>query len=187
MARRDIEPVLVINDGSLPGLLASLMAGDTGAVTAWVPLGGDVAAARRQAEALGYADIIDSDDTGETSAVLLAACREAASRGLSRVIWPVFYGSDLDAIQESVERAALVSRLAALDRLGGGLVGVEGHLSPEVEYPFADLGILELAELAVDLDVPEGLARTGSELEAAIAGVRQAWASEAVTPAAGAA
>ena len=185
--RHDIEPVLVINDGALPALIASLMAGDGASVAAWVPLGADVAAVKRQARALGYGAVIESDQAGEVSALLLAACREAAARGILRVIWPVCHGSDLDRIAETVERATLVSRLAALDRLGAALVGIDGRLSPEVEYPLADLGVLEVAELAVDLDVPEGLAHVGPEYAAAMAGVRRAWAVEDVAPAAGAA
>ncbi len=177
MARHDNEPVLVINDGTLPALLVSLMTPNAAKVTAWVPLGGDVTSVRRQREALGYGAIVDSDESPDVSAMLLAAVHEAANRGVVRVLWPVYHGTDLDGLYETAERAALVTRLAALDRLGS-MVDTGTPMSPEVEYPFADLGVLELAELAVDLDVPDGLARTSPELSAAIQKVRESWIVE---------
>ncbi|TVQ75080.1 MAG: hypothetical protein EA380_11600, partial [Phycisphaeraceae bacterium] len=130
--------VLVINDGSLSALVASMMERERGDVIAWVPPAGSglsedepgsgrsAELVREQAALLGYVQVrvVDGDpgdpgadeDVGlETTLLLVSAVADAARLGCERVVWPVVCGADLERMQRASERAMLVSRLAWLD------------------------------------------------------------------------
>ncbi len=84
------------------------------------------------------------------SAALLAAAALAAAEGLDYVLWPVHAGEDLELarVAEGVDRAALVTRLASLDAAPAGLRPVE------VRAPYADFTDAQIADLALDMDLP---------------------------------
>ena len=169
-------PTLVINDGSLAGLVACLMAGERGEVVSWTPppgspLSSDAGASPssadsvidEQADLLGYRETVRADPPDLASggappgtiasALLLRAVIDGAARGCRAVVWPVVAGSDLDAMAEATERAMLVTRLVWLDEAAFGAGAVT------VETPLVDLTEAQVADLADDLDAPAGLWR----------------------------
>lgn len=112
------------------------------------------AAALRQAEAYGLA-VLDPGPhpgvagVGALSGELLAAAQAARDARLDAVVWPVHAGPgpepDLDALAEAVDRALLVSGLASLGRWSR---------SVEVLTPYVDLIDEQIADLALDMDLP---------------------------------
>lgn len=132
--------------------------------------GARLAAARRQAELCHASELVVSETgagmdvvEGAGGAVdgggvvcthlLLAAAAEAARRGIPRVIWPVHLGGaadrgavDLHAVADACDRALLVGQLMQIDLRGGREV--------RIETPYVDFTDLQMAELALDLDVP---------------------------------
>jgi hypothetical protein len=94
--------------------------------------------------------------------LLLAAGAEAISRGLSRVIWPVQRGGPgagptgstgldeqvLGLVLGASDRAVAAGRLLSLDAPEGGLT---------IETPLVDLTDVQVADLALDTDLPAGL------------------------------
>lgn len=172
---------LVINDGSLAALVASMMEREQSRVVAWVPAPGsalsqdDPARARsaelvrEQAALLGYAQVRvvdgeplgESDDSGvESTLLLVSALADAARLGCERVVWPVVCGADLELMQRAAERATLVSRLAWLDE------GAFGGVGGVVTTPLVDLTHAQVEEMACDLDAPEGLCLGEEAVEA---------------------
>ena len=88
------------------------------------------------------------------SLVLMRACYLAAARRCSRIIWPVHHrplesgGVNLDRIGRSIDRALLVGRLVTIDsdELGGAEL--------TIETPFVDLEDEQIADLALDMELP---------------------------------
>jgi hypothetical protein len=88
------------------------------------------------------------------TAMLLSAAIEAASLGLSRVVWPIHAGAareiSVDALADICDRALLVGQLVGLDVMradaGGGSI--------RIETPYADLTDAQLMDLALDMDAP---------------------------------
>lgn len=175
------RPSLVIADGDLPGLLACAAAargdeltGSTGSAggsgrrsgsALWFPAPLDADrrdAARRHADLYGLA-VVDSPDEPEPTGVartsddgpgathlLLDAAECARSAGLDGVVWPIHAGEtlDLDRVARAVDRALLVSRLVALD------APAEGRGAVGIDAPYADFTDEQVAELALDMDLP---------------------------------
>ncbi len=85
---------------------------------------------------------------------LVRACYLAAARGAKRVVWPVQLprtggrDGDLDLMAKALDRALLVSRLVSIDEADIGV--------PEVviETPFVDLDDEQVADLALDMELP---------------------------------
>jgi hypothetical protein len=167
--RRD-EPILVIADGGIAAMTATLMARPAPVIFWTPPLGArlidcdtgrlaaaHVEAARAEAEALGARGFVTSGSCawpgsgGEIpdAAMLLLACEAAARAGCSRVVWPVVHGGDPDRIYEAEETASLVARLFPLAARGGS----RGE-SPAIELPFVDLSPEQVVDLARDAQVP---------------------------------
>ena len=85
--------------------------------------------------------------------MLLSAAIEAASLGLSRVIWPIHAGAarevDTDALADVCDRALLIGQLVGLDTARAA-----GVTSIHIETPYADLTDAQLMDLALDMDAP---------------------------------
>lgn len=83
---------------------------------------------------------------------LLSATYLAARAGCTRVLWPinaaVGESLDLDRIAQAHDRALLVSRLVALDAVVHAVPGIH------VETPYVDLTDRQIADLAIDMDLP---------------------------------
>jgi hypothetical protein len=117
------------------------------------------AAAARQAELLD-AELIEAPVPSQAASavgeaqtrLLLSAAYAATARQASVVIWPVRagVGDEVDVPQagRAADRALLVTRLVALD--------AEEHRQPaiRIEAPFLDLSDRQVADLALDLDIP---------------------------------
>jgi 7-cyano-7-deazaguanine synthase in queuosine biosynthesis len=92
-----------------------------------------------------------------TTAMLVSAAIEAASLGLSRVIWPVHAGAapevDTSVLADVCDRALMVGQLVGQDLMR---VADAGVLGIRIETPYADLTDAELMDLALDMDVPLG-------------------------------
>lgn len=128
------EPILVINDGSLPALVACLMARDLERVTAWVPPSGSslrgvgadepsqASLVTQQADLLAFERVVVAPALArpvperwiEQPQSLLAAMNTARTLGCARVVWPVVAGDRLADMLEFSERAALINRLSWL-------------------------------------------------------------------------
>jgi hypothetical protein len=157
----------VLSDGSLPGLAACAAAANDRTPgphgrpppAVWVfPGAGDAelcrAAAGRQADAYGLS-VLDPGPVPRAggaealSGELLVAAQAARDARLDGVIWPVHAGPgpdpDLDTLAEAVDRALLVSHLASLGRLSR---------SVEVLTPYVDLIDEQIADIALDMDLP---------------------------------
>ena len=99
---------------------------------------------------------IQSGDSGLADSISLSlAAGLATAAGYPEVVWPAHFGEPgepdevgLDAAARAVDRAALATRLAALDS--------EEHRVPSIRIktPLADLSARQLAEVALDLNVP---------------------------------
>ncbi len=166
---------LVMLDGSLPGLVCCALGEVPEELVGWFPgagkdlgegtMGGaHLEAIEHQGELMGLGElVIERGKAGRsghateqmgmggsgTSVLLLEACYEAARRGCGRVVWGVHYGADLDGVFTAAEQAGLVGRLATLE-LGGTGEGIR------IETPLLDLSETQIAEMALDLDVPAG-------------------------------
>lgn len=156
---QDTGQVLVIDDGRLGGLLATLLVQDRALVgTAVAPAsapGADEArparlrALQRRAELLGLGAVHELPATGwssgplNTAGTILAAAALAIDLHATRLVWPAHFGDDLDSL------ACASDRLRLLD----ALIGVEAP-ALSIESPFIDLTDAQLADLALDLDAP---------------------------------
>lgn len=192
---------LIILDGSLPGLVCAALGEHPEELVGWFPGAGiDLGegelgeahqqAAQRQGELTGLGEAVIAGRAGtrsehakesgwiggstagiDTSIVLLRACAEAARRGCGRVVWGVHCGSDLDGVFDGAERAGLIGRLASIG-LPGSMEGLR------VETPLLDMSETQIAELALDLDVPVGSCWWAGDAGRAIEGsavVRGRW------------
>ena len=160
-------PVIVIDDGGVASLVVCCLCTDPSRVTPLIAAGkgeshpsrADAVRRRRELLGLGEAITLPAAETSDQQAervavtdVLVRAGREALSRGVSRVVWPIHCGSDLDEMERELERARLVERLVNLDAPGGGGHGYDPAV--RVETPLLDLSDAQIAELAADLDAP---------------------------------
>ncbi|MEL7471897.1 MAG: hypothetical protein AAGK04_01155 [Planctomycetota bacterium] len=175
---------LILLDGDLPGLIAlataaERLASDATSVTAGllnamfdVTAAGDparVRAAKAQASRWGVEMArapIDSMQGHESrSARLLLTLEAAREMNCRTVLWPIWSGRlsppdqrDIDAISTELDRVELLTRLVGLDA------------GPTLEAPYADLDHDQLADLAVDLDVPASETWWGRHADEAPAG-----------------
>lgn len=87
-----------------------------------------------------------------TTRILLEACEEAVRRHCWRVIWPVVGGGSVTEMFAAAEQADLITRLVRL----GGMAGAGPKDGPDlrIELPLVDLTTDQVADLALDLDVP---------------------------------
>lgn len=166
--------MLVIADGGLPAMVAALLGQPPEDVILWVPPLGvalpendaarltpvHIEAARGQGEALSVRRVEACGTLTwpsraaqpPTAAVLLLACEFAARTGCTSIIWPVVHGENPDRIFASEETASLVSRLATLSMSTG-----RNQDSPIFSLPLVDLTPRQVADLALDLNVPTDL------------------------------
>lgn len=142
---------LLLSSGDLASF-ASLLSLRRPDLTLIAPTTSDADALRiieRQAELAG-ARVLDepttlaTDDFAETR-LLLDACSLARTHRCARVVWPVFCAAEVDPIAIALDRARLVSTLAALDARPRGL---------PIDTPVLDLTEAQLADLANDVGVP---------------------------------
>lgn len=142
---------LVLSKGELPSFTAllSLRRPDLALLA---PLTADpdcLRVLRRQADLAG-ARLLDEplapsgDDFAETR-LLLDACACARANRCARVVWPVFCAAEVDPIALALDRARLVSTLAAIDARPRGV---------PIDTPVLDLTEAQLADLAIDVGVP---------------------------------
>jgi hypothetical protein len=161
---------MVIDDGDLAGLIACASAGEEaaggkrGAVWAAPGVGVDAVAreraVRRHAETYGL-DLLspvdaltrpgDPDARVSETRLLIDAGEAAIKAGLGRIVWYVHHGTPagpgdgLDRVALTCDRALLASRLLTLDAGAGPEV--------RIEAAYVDFSDVQMAELAVDLDV----------------------------------
>jgi hypothetical protein len=142
---------LLLSSGDLASF-ASLLSLRRPDLTLVAPTTSDPDALRiieRQADLAG-ARVLDepieqaSDDFAETR-LLLDACSLARANRCTRVVWPIFCAAQVDPIAIALDRARLVSTLAALDARPKGL---------PIDTPVLDLTEGQLADLAIDVGVP---------------------------------
>ncbi len=167
-------PSLIVADGDVSALLACAATSEAGAgqrepaagarstSVVWIAQVNDARrteAARAQAELYELRVMEATPDVfrrsssrvpGAASAMLLSAAWTAAAEGLESVLWPVHAGEELDLsrVAEAVDRALLVSRLATLD------AAAVGQRPMEVRAPYADFTDSQIADLALDMDLP---------------------------------
>lgn len=147
----DETDALLLSSGDLASF-ASLLSLRRPDLTLIAPTAGDADALRiieRQAELAG-ARMLDEpiepthDNFAETR-MLLDACSLARANRCARVVWPIFCAAEVDPIALALDRARLVSTLAALDARPRGL---------PIDTPVLDLTESQLADLAIDVGVP---------------------------------
>lgn len=178
MAQQSPSRTLVISDGSLASLVAAASAresivsagGDERAarpVLLFVPAGDETTHARRGAverhASLYDLEIVDATADlrgpgahGSFAAglaetlTLINATYLGASKGCDLIVWPVQFAGplDVDRVARVVDRALLVTRLASLDSVD------LGRPTLRVDTPYADLTDRQLADLALDMNVP---------------------------------
>lgn len=178
---RPIEPILVINDGSVAALVACLLAPELSRVTAWVPPSGStlrgvgtdeasqLALVSQQSDLLGYERVVTPaalprpvpERWIEQPASLLMAVEAARRFECTRVIWPAVCGERIQHMLECSERAALINRLCWLGESERATTDAEGTPAANpaapalrVETPFVDLTPTQVMEMARDLDAP---------------------------------
>ncbi|MFA6043515.1 MAG: hypothetical protein WC718_00900 [Phycisphaerales bacterium] len=98
-------------------------------------------------------DVGGVHERGEREAIeLVAAAYEAIRRGCTRMFWPVSAAAgdnmDFDRIAQAADRALLAGRLVGLDAMLHGSPGLT------IETPLVDVTDRQLADLAMDMDVP---------------------------------
>lgn len=161
---------LVLCDASLPGLVACAMAAEEQSLAdAKDGVGVLVFPFTPEAEA-GVRTIADLYALGQPLPLpfrvdahtltggerevheLLAATYAGVRAGFDRILWPatagVSDGVDIDRIAQIADRALLVGRLVAVD--------AAAHACPSIhiETPLADFTDRQLADLALDMEVP---------------------------------
>ena len=151
--KTSMSDTVILADGDLPGLVCACLAAEqspiallpasrTGELTEPAEL------ARRAIEAQGDllgAELLTLPHTpSEPTALLVVAAILTANTGAGRLVSPVI-GVDLAGAAREADRALLVQRLIGLDADGPG---------PAIETPLVDLTDEQVAELAVDVDVP---------------------------------
>jgi len=153
------EKALIIDDGGLTSLLATLLAPDPGRLVLWTPptegarVEETFALVRRRGETLGCEATecggrADAPN-GRFSVVrmLLTACEAALKARCGVVVWPVNKGDRVDEMATLADRARLIGFLADLETGGGG---------PRLETPFLDMTDAQVLMLAEDADAPTG-------------------------------
>lgn len=170
MADQTDQGILIISDGGIASLVASLMAQPSDEVALWIPPQGATTidapdavigpehrrAAEAQADLLGLRGIDSAQQMPSVLGpqapmclILMMACQAAARVGMGAVVWPVVCGERGDELAAAVEIARLVERLGSVSgRFGSPWPGVE------LSLPLADLSPVQVAELALDLDAP---------------------------------
>lgn len=170
---------LIISDGSLAALVAcaaareSLIASGVDEksprpIVLFTPVGDETNHARRVAiekhARLYELDMVDAaadlrgpgahgvDGGGlHQTLSLITATYQAATLACDQVVWPIQIGGqspDLESVARVIDRAVLVTRLASLD-------GAEhGRPAIRIDTPYADLSDRQLADLAIDMNVP---------------------------------
>lgn len=153
------EKALIIDDGGLTALLATLLAPDPGRVVLWTPPmdGAKVeetfALVRRKGETLGCETAEcggRADNPGgrfHVARMLLSACEVALKARCGVVVWPANRGDRVDDMAAMADRARLVGFLADLETSGAG---------PRLETPFLDMTDAQVLMLAEDADAPSG-------------------------------
>jgi hypothetical protein len=162
------DRVLILSDGGLPSLVATAAAASAGTAVVcpllWERAESPTsrfAAVMRQAELAGLKALpplhaepwagASGAGVNETLALIHAAYIGAGT-GNASVLWPMHAGPgkepDLDRVALTIDRALLVTRLAAMDAPEHGCPSIR------VETPYADFTDGQLAELALDLDAP---------------------------------
>jgi hypothetical protein len=109
--------------------------------------------------------------------ILLAACEDARRLGCGVVAWPVICNDDPDRMLAADETASLVARLSWLaDPLAPSSAAATSRHLPSVRTPLADLTIAQIADLALDLDVPvDAFWWSGGDTSAAARAVGTLW------------
>lgn len=153
------EKALIIDDGGLTALLATLFAPDPGNIVLWTPpaqgaaVEETLAVARRRSESLGCESVESGGRADATTGrfviarMLMQACEAALKARCSVVVWPANKGDHVDEMAALADRARLVGFLADLESGGGG---------PRLETPFLDMTDLQILMLAEDADAPMG-------------------------------
>lgn len=147
----DDADALLLSSGDLASF-ASLLSLRRPDLALIAPTAGDSDSLRvieRQAELAGARVLHDAleainDHFAETR-LLLDACALAKANRCARVVWPVFCAAEVDPIALALDRARLVSTLAALDARPKGM---------PIDTPVLDLTEAQLADLAIDVGVP---------------------------------
>ena len=165
----------MICDGGMASLVAVGLLESRDRVVIWIPPAGSACldaegvvvgpahtdAAERFAElfALEQADRLDAPHAERgaahtpTSFTLWHACKHALRSGCTTIVWPVLVGPLPDRLYACRETAHLTARLAWLsDPLRSGDATPEA--APQILTPLADLSPKQVAELALDLDLP---------------------------------
>lgn len=169
-ARRD-GSILVIFDGGVTSLVATLLAGHPERAIAWLPPAGSTtlddpastigeacgAATEQLVELLAMkgierpAPVWRGNGPMPMHLMLWLACEDARRLGCESVLWPVIAGHDPDALVAADELAGLVARLAWLTPVARP--GLQ-DAAPDIKTPLADLTREQIADLALDLDAP---------------------------------
>jgi hypothetical protein len=163
--------MLVIFDGGVASLVATLLAEHPERSIAWLPPTGSPsldapahavgeacsAAAERLVELLGMkglerpAPVWRGNGPMPAHLMLWLACQDARRLGCESVLWPVVAGHDPDAMVAADETAALVARLSWLNPPE---VRDRKDIAPDIKTPLADLTREQVTDLALDLDAP---------------------------------
>ncbi len=149
--------ILVLTDGSLPALVATLLAIEEAANTVFLRFepGSRPAPKSRRRACQRLIELYDLPELIETappppelpiSTRLLHSCHTAIELGCRRLVWPVSLGDDLDAAASAAEHAACIERLLGLE--------VPRQERPQLTTPLLDLTRAQIADLAHDLDAP---------------------------------
>lgn len=156
--------MLVIVDGGLESLVASMLIDPPERAVAWFVGGTPEEIELRRTAARIHADLLGLEELREAPAgadlwadlpggigeagLLLVAISEAIRDERSRVLWPKHVAGDLDGMLDAADRALLIQRI--------GLIEQQRTSSPNlrIDTPLIDLSDQQVAELAVDLDAP---------------------------------
>ncbi|MFG0256471.1 MAG: 7-cyano-7-deazaguanine synthase [Phycisphaerales bacterium JB043] len=160
------EPrTLLIDDGGVLSLLAGYLQPEQTVAHVWLSWshGASLAhrhnASKRHATLLGatwsqndfpYPMVSPASESShglELSRMLMSAGSVASERGCDRVIWATCHGEDVEGMSRDVDRARLIEHVWNLD-----MTGDEPSLL--LELPLVDLTLPQLADLAIDLEVP---------------------------------
>lgn len=150
----------MIDGGGLSGLVACATHPSPERLRLWRPGPADdparerqiAEALRKRADAYGIGDVLVGEGVGpgplRATRALLAACEQALRLGCGGVLWPVHHGEDTRTMCAEADRARLLGFLVGVD--AGGVRA----RPPAIETPYLDLTLIQIADLAVDTDVP---------------------------------
>ncbi|MGI9012711.1 MAG: hypothetical protein ACR2GY_00510 [Phycisphaerales bacterium] len=144
-----------IHTGDLPAHVAlSLEGAQAARACIWIPPGVSrrAAAAAKRSAAHHQATLVIDEHASEhvltqlpASHMLLSACERALAERVRRIVWPVSWNDDLEAMSRAIELAQLVSAAARLERSAT-------HLT--IDLPVVDLSDRQLADLFDDGNLP---------------------------------